>query len=95
MTPTVTILKKIYKSGQKLKPVIVYNPHSNLRNAALLDEDNKLVGFGTDSVYFPDGGMSAVHSISSEESALVDGSTYYGYNCRHAHDDVYMLEYTD
>ncbi|HHJ3080241.1 TPA: hypothetical protein ACPVZG_004092 [Vibrio parahaemolyticus] len=89
MQTPITIKKTTFREGQKLTPVIVFYPQSNARKAALLDEHNNLVGFETDRLYHPAGGIAGCQQIA--DSGLVVGSEYYGYECRHAHDNVYVL----
>ncbi len=86
------IQRKTYQKGNKLKSVSVFYPQSNKHEAALLDEDGKLVGFDTDRVYHPAGGARATHEIASQEQALVEGSQYWQYDARHCHGNVYVLE---
>ncbi len=88
---TVQIRRKTYQGGNKLKSVSVFYPQSNKHEAALLDEDNKLVGFDTDRVYHPAGGARATQEIASQEQALVDGSEYWQYDARHCYGNVYVL----
>ncbi|EGQ9744533.1 hypothetical protein FWP33_18700 [Vibrio parahaemolyticus] len=88
---TNNLKSKSYQQGNTLKPVKVYYPDTNLREAALLDEDNKLVGLEPGKVYHPAGGTLATNQIADADPALVVGSQYWQIDCRHCHGNIYML----
>lgn len=87
----VKVTPKTYHIGNKFKPVCVYYPQSNKREAALLDHDSKIVGFTQNHVYLPQGGALATQQIENEAKALVEGSIYYQFECRHTHGHQYIL----
>lgn len=87
----VTIRKKTFTQGQKMKAVVVYYPQMNRKLAALLDEDNKLVSFNQHGLYHPSGGMASCKDLAESGNAFVNGSNYWAYDCRNVHGNVYML----
>lgn len=75
----------------KLKAVVLYDPISNSRHSVLLDVNRGLlIGLESTHVYKPAGGAHGCFTIIN--SGFVIDSVVYGFDCRHAHDNVYMLE---
>lgn len=92
---TVTITARTYHKGNQFKPATVYYPNSNRRLAAMIDDEEKLVGLDTDRVYHPDGGHKSISQITETDQCLVEGSRYYQYPCRHTHGNQYMIVFNE